>query len=284
MSTPLRIALPSKGRLAAPAERLLHRAGMSFRRRERRLHCQCTRTGATMIFANAVDIPTLIAEGVVDAGISGADLVIEHGGELTNRLALGFGRCRLCLAVRETGPVKTAADLAGRTVGTHYPGAARAWLAAQRLDARLIELAGSLEVMVALGLVDAIVELVETGDSLRANQLVEIAEISRSEAVLVTAADRPSSDALDTLVQRVNGVVIASQYVVVDYNLPEASLPAAREIAPGFHAPTIQQLADPGWLAVKVLVRREALADVMDRLKAAGAEAILATEVANCRL
>ncbi len=280
----LKIALPAKGRLADPAVRLLHRAGMSFRRRARRLYCSCRQTGAALIFANAADVPILVAEGVVDLGISGSDLVTETPAELTQHLSLGFGRCRLCLAVRESSDFRSAQDLAGKVIGTKFRKSAVQFLKREAVEAHLIELAGSLEVMVALELVDAIVEVVETGDSLRDNHLIEIAELAHSEAVLIGAPDENPKPQQERLIRRIEGVVIAAQYAICEYNLPVAKLEQARTITPGFHSPTIQQLDDPDWVAIKVMVKRTDLPDVMDRLETIGAEAIFATEISNCRL
>lgn len=281
----LRIALPSKGRMNEPAERLLHRAGLAFRRRERRLYCSVRDVDAAVIFANADDIPTLVAEGVVELGISGLDLVREHGGAAVEVLfPLGFGRCKLALAVREASGITGPADLAGRTIGTSFPRAAQAYLDAQGIAARLIVLGGSLEVMVALELVDAIVELVETGDSLRDNHLVPIADIARSEAVLIARASPTPHPLRARLARRIEGVVIADQYAICEYNLPVAALDAARLVTPGYESPTVQRTEDPAIVAIKVMVKRAELADVMDKLEAIGANAIFATELTNCRL
>jgi len=280
----LKIALPSKGRLADPAVALLHQAGMRFRRRARRLYCSCSNTNAALIFANASDVPTLVAEGVVDLGVTGSDLVAETPAELTVHLALGYGRCRLCLAVRENSDLRQPADLSGKTIGTKFRRAAERFLAEHKVEAHLIELGGSLEVMVGLELVDAIVEVVETGDSLRDNHLIEIAEIARSEAVLIGRPTDQPQPKRDQLIRRIEGVVIARQYYLCEYNLPTDKLDQAREITPGFHAPTVQRLDDEGWVAVKVMVKRGDLAETMDRLEALGAEAIFASEMTNCRL
>lgn len=280
----LRIAIPSKGRLHDRAAALLREAGLSFRRRDRRLHSSVKGFDATVIFANAGDIPTLIAEGAVDLGISGQDLVRERGGDrVKEQLLLGFGRCRICVAVREADGISDVAELAGRSIGTSFPWHAERFLAERQIDARLIQLKGSLEVMVALGLVDAIVELVETGDSLRDNHLVPIAEIATSEAVLISHVE-PAHGLVPTVVRRVEGVLIAQRYVICEYNLPEGRLTEAREVTPGFNAPTVQQTGDAGTLAIKVMVPAAEIAVVMDRLEAIGATAILVSTISNCRL
>lgn len=286
----LRIAIPSKGRLNEPAIGLLKRAGLKFRRRARRLYATCKNIDATVIFANAADVPTLVAEGAVDLGISGRDLVRERkgavdaaAGDVVELLALGFGRCRLCLAVREASDYTEVSQLAGQSIGTSFPRAAEQFLAEQGVEAHLITLNGSLEVMVALGLVEAIVELVETGDSLRENNLVPIADIATSEAVVIGRAGEPHP-LRPMLIRRLEGVVHADRYVVCEYNLPADKLEDARQITPGHTAPTVSKTDDEATLAVKVMVERSGLAEVMDRLEAIGATAIFAAEITNCRL
>jgi ATP phosphoribosyltransferase len=280
----LRIAIPSKGRLHDQACELLRNAGLNFRRRERRLYSSVKNLDAAVIFANAADVPTLVSEGAVDLGISGEDLVREQGAVgIQQHLRLGFGRCRICVAVRERDAAAGMAWLAGKTIGTSFPRHAESFLATTGLTARLLSLNGSLEVMVALGLVDAIVELVETGDSLRDNQLVPIAEIAHSEAVLIGRAE-PRHALHTTVVRRIEGVIIAQHYVLCEYNLPANALEQARQVTPGYNSPTVQHTSDPQTVAVKVMVLRSELVEKMDQLEALGATAIIVTPITNCRL
>lgn len=281
----LRLAVPSKGRLMETSVELLRRAGLRFRRRERRLYAGCSDTRVGIVFANAADVPVLVEEGVVDLGVTGSDLVAESRFDLVEHLRLGFGRCRLVVAVRVDAPYAEPADLAGKAVGTKFPAVSGAYF--DRLgvdDVHLIELSGALEVMVSLGLVDAVVEITETGTSLLENRLRAIGTALDSEAVLI-GGHRPADAALrDRIVRRIEGVVTARQYSILEYNCPTDRLEEAKAITPGFHSPTIQSLADPDWVAVKVMVAKGEVPTIMDRLEEIGAEAILETGVENCRL
>ncbi len=280
----LRLAVPSKGRLSDTSVELLQRAGLQFRRRERRLYASCRDTQVGIVFANATDVPVLVEEGVVDLGITGSDLVAESGFHLATHLRLGFGRCRLVVAVRLDSDVELPADLAGRAIGTKFPRVAGRWFADRGIEVHLIELSGALEVMVSLGLVDAIVEVSETGDSLIENRLRAMDTVLESEAVVIGNLHPSDPELRDRIVRRIEGVVHAREYSLLEYNCPVAKLDEAKKITPGFHSPTIQALADPEWVAVKVMAKKAEVPGIMDRLEAIGAEAILETGVENCRL
>jgi len=163
----LRIAIPSKGRLREEAIAILGDAGLRFRVSGRRLAARCQDTGARIIFTNTADVPGLVAEGAVDLGITGSDQVAEKGVEVVEHRRLGFGRCRLSVAVHKDAPYATARDLAGRVVGAKFVNLARRYFDDHGVaDVHVLEIQGAVEVMVLLGLVDAIVEIVETGSSL----------------------------------------------------------------------------------------------------------------------
>lgn len=281
----LRIAVPSKGRLRESALSLLQRAGLRFRVSGRRLFAVCSDTGTRIIFSNTSDIPVLVAEGVVDLGITGSDQVLEKAVRVVEHRRLGFGRCRLSVAVHKDAPYRTPRDLAGKVVGAKFVRLARAYFAAEGVrDVHVLELQGAVEVMVLLGLVDAIVEIVETGNSLLENDLVETAVVLQSEAVLI-GNDRPRDvGERDRLLRRVDGVLAASRYTLLEYNCPVERVAEASRITPGYSSPTIQPLQDPRWLAVKVLVERSEVHTVLDRLEAIGCVAILETELRNARL
>src|SRR3990172_4442810 len=177
----LRIGVPSKGRLQQPAEELLHQSGLTFRRQERTLFARCQEVPLDVMFVRAQDIPVVVAEGALDLGITGQDLVAETGARVAERLALGFGRCRLAICVPEQSRCQALSDVAGGKLATSFPALTRRYLKQEGVEARVVELGGSLEVMVSLGLADAIVDLVETGSTLAANQLRVLFEIGRYE-------------------------------------------------------------------------------------------------------
>ncbi|MCG8589179.1 MAG: ATP phosphoribosyltransferase [Proteobacteria bacterium] len=281
----LRIAVPSKGRLRDASLELLQSAGLRFRVSGRRLFSVCSDTGTTIIFSNTQDIPVLVAEGVVDLGVTGSDQVEEKGVALQEHRRLGFGRCRLSVAVHKDSPFQSAGDLAGRVVGSKFVHIARRYFTEAGVDdVHVLEIQGAVEVMVLLGLVDAIVEIVETGNSLIENDLVEMDEILTAEAVLV-GNDRPrDAGACERLLRRIDGVLVAARYSLLEYNCPSERIDEAVAITPGFSSPTISHLQDGRWLAVKVLVEKAHTHAVMDELEKLGCVAILETEVRHTRL
>jgi len=284
MTDNLRIGIPSKGRLAEVAEGLLKEAGLSFRRSERTLFARCKEIPVDITFLRTDDIPVLCAEGAIDMGMVGADLVAETGAEVIKRLALGIGNCRLAVCVPESSPVKTAKDLHDARIATSFPNVTREYLKSHGAAAHVVTLSGSVEIMIALGVADAIVDLVETGSTLAANQLRILDEIGNYETVLIQNQQKRHAELADRVVRRLEGVVIARAYSLLEYNVPRTKLPEAEKITPGFNSPTVSALEDPSWCAVKVMVRRGQVIEIMERLEALGASAILETQIANCRL
>jgi ATP phosphoribosyltransferase len=280
----LRIGIPSKGRLAEAAAELLIEAGLKFRRQERSLFARVRDMPIEVTFLRTDDIPVLCAEGAIDMGITGGDLIEETGVELTNRLALGMGSWRLAICVPEDSGLKKPADLAGRRIATSFPNVTKKYLARHKFDAHIVQLTGSVEVMIALGIADAIVDLVETGSTLAANRLTVLDELGRYEAVLLQNPTTRHAAMADRVVRRLEGVVIARSYSLLEYNVPESKLAAAEKITPGFESPTVNKLEEPGWYAVRAMVKRSEVIEIMERLEALGATAILETTITNCRL
>lgn len=280
----LRIGIPSKGRLSELAAELLSEAGLSFRRQDRTLFARVREMPIDITFLRTDDIPVLCAEGAIDMGITGGDLVAEAGVELDERLKLGVGRCGLALCVPEDGKITTAAQLDGCRIATSFPRVTQEYLKSQGANVHLVPLSGSVEIMITLGVADAIVDLVETGSTLAANRLKILDQIGRYETVVVQNRSGRHQELCDRVVRRLEGVVIARSYSLLEYNIPRGKLPAAEEVTPGFNSPTINPLEDADWCAVRVMVRRNEVIDVMERLEALGASAILETRITNCRL
>jgi len=280
----LRIGVPSKGRLAEVAEALLKEAGLHFRRTERSLFARCRELPVDITFLRADDIPVLCAEGAIDLGITGGDLIAESEVELITRLELGVGGCRLAVCVPESSPIDGPARLNGCRVATSFPRVTAGYLKQHGATAHLVTLTGSVEIMIALGVADAIVDLVETGSTLAANQLRILDEIGRYETVLVQNAKARHAELADRVVRRLEGVVIARSYSLLEYNVPRNKLREAEAITPGFNSPTVSALEDPNWCAVRVMVRGDEVIAIMERLEALGCSAILETQITNCRL
>jgi ATP phosphoribosyltransferase len=284
MSDNLRIGIPSKGRLAEAAAELLMEAGLSFRRQERSLFARVRDMPIEVTFLRTHDVPVLCAEGAIDMGITGGDLIDETGVQLTQRLALGMGSWRLAICVPDDSRISGPAELAGRRIATSFPNVTKKYLAGHRITAHTVELTGSVEVMIALGVADAIVDLVESGSTLAANQLRILDELGRYEAVLVQNPATRHARLADRVVRRLEGVVIARSYSLLEYNVPEAKLAEAEQITPGFESPTVSKLEEAGWFSVRAMVKRSEVIEIMERLEALGATAILETTITNCRL
>lgn len=287
----LRIGIPSKGRLSELAGDLLKQAGLSFRRQERSLFARANPSSSTgempidITFLRTDDIPVLCAEGAIDMGLTGSDLVAESGADVTTRLSLGIGRCKLALCVPENSPIDGGpAKLNGKRIATSFPNITKQYLQEHGATPHLVHLGGSVEIMITLGVADAIVDLVETGSTLAANRLRVMVEIGRYESVVIQNKARREADLADRVVRRLEGVVIARSWSLLEYNLPRTKLAEAEKITPGYSSPTVNALEDPEWCAIRVMVRRDEVIRVMERLEALGARAILETQINNCRL
>ncbi len=279
-----RIGVPSKGRLAELAEELLAQAGLSFRRQDRSLFARVREMPIDITFLRTDDIPVLCAEGAIDMGITGSDLVQESNVELVERLKLGVGACRLAICVPDSSDVRTAADLDGARIATSFPHCTTSYLKQHNATAHLVHISGSVEVMIALGVADAVVDLVETGSTLAANKLRILDEIGRYETVVVQNPTTRDNELADRIIRRLEGVVIARSYSLLEYNVPRAKLAQAEKITPGFSSPTVSALEDADWCAVRAMVRRKEVIPIMEQLEALGATAILETQITNCRL
>lgn len=284
MSTNLRIGIPSKGRLADAAGSLLKDAGLKFRRQDRSLFAKVKDMPIDMCFLRTDDIPVLCDEGAIDLGITGGDLIEEAGVNLSKRLSLGLGGCRLAICVPEDSAYRTAADLKGARIATSFPNVTTKYLASHNADCHTVELTGSVEVMIALGVADGIVDLVETGSTLAANRLRMLDTIGHYETELVQSSKVTDTDLADRVVRRLEGVVIARSYSLLEYNIEADKLAAAEKITPGFSSPTVNKLEKEGWYSVRAMAPRKEVIAIMEQLEDLGAQAILETSIQNCRL
>ena len=280
----LRIGLPSKGRLSEIAIELLSQAGLSFRRQSRGLFARVSGLPIDLVFLRTDDIPTLCAEGAIDMGITGSDLVEEAAVDIEVRMKLGVGRCRLAICVPDDASLRSAADLSKARIATSFPNITERYLAQHGASAHLVSLSGSVEVMIQLGIADAIVDLVETGSTLAANRLRILDEIDSYETVLIQNSRCSDPLTADRVVRRLEGVVIARDYSLLEYNVPRSKLAEAEAITPGFNSPTVNALEDANWCSVRVMVKRHDVIEAMERLESLGASAIIETPISNCRL
>ncbi len=284
VSNHLRIGIPSKGRLSELATELLLQAGLNFRRQDRSLFARVSSMPVEITFLRTDDIPTLCAEGAIDLGITGSDLVQEANAEVQVRMKLGVGRCKLAICVPTHSDIERPIQLAGKRVATSFPNTTERFLKQHDAPVHLVKLNGSVEVMISLGVADAIVDLVETGSTLAANQLRILTEIGQYETVLVQSPACRDLVTADRIVRRLEGVVIARDYSLLEYNVPRAKLAAAEAVTPGFTSPTVTSLEDSGWCAVRAMVKSSDVISIMEKLEALGALAILEMSINNCRL
>ena len=280
----LRVAVPNKGTLAEPAAAMLREAGYRQRSESRELVLQDPDNGAEFFFLRPRDIAVYVGSGRLDLGITGEDLLVDSGARAEVVLQLGFAESTLRFAAA-SGTGKTVADLAGSRIATAYPGLLRHYLAGLGIEADIITLDGAVETAVRLDVAEVIADVVETGTTLRAAGLQVIGEpLFHSQAALIRRRGSESSAAVEQLVRRLQGVLIARQYVLMDYDIADELVEKAVAVTPGFESPTVSPLRTPGWSAVRAMVPRRETNRIMDELWQIGARAILVTDIHACRL
>ena len=280
----LRVAVPNKGQLAEPSREMLREAGYPAAHGARELVVQDPENDAEFFFLRPRDIATYVATGQLDIGITGRDLLMDSGSDADVLLELGFGPSTFRFAVPEGGP-SDVAGLAGLRIATSYEGVLTRFLAEHGVEAGVVKLDGAVENAVRLGVADAVADVVATGTTLRAAGLHIIGEpILVSQALLVRRTGAPKLAAVDTFVRRLNGVIMARAYVLVDYDIKVDNVEAAVAITPGIESPTVSPLHDKGWVAVRAMVVRREVHRVMDDLYDLGARGILVTDIHACRL
>ncbi len=277
MTAPLRIALPSKGRMAEPSYRLFRDAGMPFEPDGRRLRLPLPEHTAEILFARADDIPVWVEDRAVDCGVAGANQVTESGVDVATRLKLGFGRCRLALAAPVAGGVRTVLDLEGRRIATSFPRTVGGFLGGHGVTATCIPITGSVELAPALGAAEAIADLVSSGETLRQNGLAEFETILDSEAVLIAprVLDPAVANRVADLVVALESVLAARPKRYLMLNAHDDHLPEILGLLPGIDAPTVLPLARDGMHAVHAVVDGADVVRLLAPLKQSGASGIL---------
>ncbi|MEV3936729.1 ATP phosphoribosyltransferase [Glycomyces sp. NPDC049804] len=280
----LRIAVPNKGSLSQGATDMLTEAGYRQRGSSRDLQSLDAVNDVEFFYLRPSDIATYVASGDLDLGITGQDLAVNSGEEVEEVLALGFGRSTFRYAARP-GTVDTVAGLDGKRIATSFPGVVRTDLEKHGVKAEIVKLAGAVENAIALGVADAIADVVETGTTLKQAGLAVFGDpIMRSEAVLVRKAGNGQAPAVEQLLRRLRGVLVARSYVMLAYDVRAELLEAAVELTPGIESPTVSPLHREGWVAVQSMTERADLHRVMDALYEIGARGILASNIDACRL
>ncbi|KKY26429.1 putative atp phosphoribosyltransferase [Phaeomoniella chlamydospora] len=303
----LLFAVPKKGRLQQATLDLLAGSDIQFRRETRLDIALVKNLPIALIFLPAADIPTFVGEGRVDLGITGRDQVAEHDVSLNEPssveevMDLAFGACKLQVQVPVKGSIQTASDLVGRNIVTSFTGLTEDYFARlegfanrkgsikgsesplPKLKTKIKYVGGSVEAACALGVADGIVDLVESGETMKAAGLKAIDTVIESTAVLIKSKNTSNEKLVNLIAARINGVITAQKYILCQYNVPRTLLPKATKITPGRRAPTITSLDDAEWVAVSCMVEKKKIATVMDELTAVGATDILVLNIVNTR-
>lgn len=280
----LRVAMPNKGSLSESAAHMLAEAGYKRRGEGKDLSVIDQNNGVEFYFLRPKDIAIYVGNGQLDLGITGRDLAADSKGDVAEHLALGFGHSTF----RYAGPAGegwTVDTLAGARIATSYPNIVRDDLAERGVEATVIRLDGAVEISIQLGVADCIADVVGSGRTLRAHGLEAFGPVlCDSEGVLIGRAGAETTTQMRQLIARLQGVVFAQQFMMLDLDCPKNILDSVTAIVPGIESPTVSPMADPDWVAVRSMVPRADMNTIMDELSAAGAKAILASDIRSCRM
>ena len=280
----LRIAVPNKGSLAQSSAEMLRESGYRQRHDAKELVLTDADNGVEFFYLRPRDIALYVGEGTLDVGITGRDLLLDSRAHAEEQLALGFGRSNFHFA----GPIGAFTDpaqIAGKRIATSYVGVVQTFLDERGIQAHVTRLDGAVETSIQLGVADVIADVVETGSTLRAAGLETFGEvILASEAVLITRAGAGVPPGFEVFQRRLEGVLVARGYVMMDYDIPQEKVAVAVAMTPGIESPTVLPLHREGWVAVRAMVPRAGSQRLMDELFDIGARAILLTDIHACRL
>ncbi|MEN9834513.1 MAG: phosphoribosyltransferase [Pseudomonadota bacterium] len=289
MSQRIRLAMQKSGRLSERSRDLLNRAGIGVEIRGGQLYCQAASFPLDIMLVRDDDIPQYVADGVCDLGIVGSNMISERldarglRGKVVTLRPLEFGRCRLSIAAPANSSMQNLSDLRGKRIATSYPDSLKAFLADQGIAADVVEISGSVEVAPAMGVAEAICDLVSSGGTLAANQLREIAVVYTSEAVLVRTAKPISSElmtAIERLAARISGVIRAEQAKYIMMNAPASAVDSIRRVIPGLEEPTVVPLhGNKQMVAIHAVAPEPIFWETMEALKLAGASSILVVPI-----
>jgi ATP phosphoribosyltransferase len=280
----LRIAIPNKGSLSVSASEILREAGYRQRTDSKELTLLDADNGVEFFYLRPRDIALYVGEGTLDIGITGRDLLMDSGSKAEERMSLGFGRSKFRFAARP-GVLGSLADLTGKRIATSYVGVVRGYLEEHGIEAEVVRLDGAVETSIQLGVADVIADVVETGSTLKQAGLEVVGEvILESEAVLITRGRSVDAEAFDVFKRRLDGVLVARSYLMMDYDIPADRVEEAVALTPGLESPTVSPLHREGWVAVRSMVPSAGAQQLMDDLYGIGARAILLTDIHACRL
>lgn len=283
----LSVALPNKGALAADSAEIFREAGYKLRSDTKELSFLDAANDVEFFYLRPRDIATYVSSSQIDLGITGRDLLLDSGRGADEKLELDFGHSefRMAASAEKVDAGDFSEDrISGKRIATSYPGLVGDFLQKNRINAEVVTLDGAVEGAIKLGVADLIVDVVATGNTIKqAGLKVFGPTILKSQAILISRPNFIDTNA-DKLIRRISGVVIARQYVLVDYDIEKKNLATACDITPGLESPTISPLQKEDWVAVRAMVKRADVHNAMDKLWGIGARGILVTDIHSCRL
>lgn len=281
----LKIAIPNKGQLAEPTQKLLREAGYLRSHHPRDLVVSDPENDVEFFFLRPRDVATYVGQGTLDFGITGRDLLIDSKSKAKTILDLGYGQSSFRIAVESNKASLGISGLAGKKIATSYPNILQDWLDKSGIKADVVVLDGAVENAVRLGVADAVADVVDTGTTLKQAGLVIIGEpILVSQSVLLRGQSTKDSVETENFIRRISSVLLAREYVMVDYDIEQSKVEQATKITPGIESPTISPLHLSGWVAVRAMTKKKEMHRVMDELYSIGAKGVIVTEIMACRL
>ncbi len=281
VSNILKIAIQKSGRLSEKSLAFIEECGISFFRNKTRLRSTSSNFPLEFLFLRDDDIPKYVASGVADIGIVGENVLAEKQEFVDLVMRMGFSRCRLSIGIRQPEEYTGPAFLEGKKIATSYPNLLQDFLDQQGVNADIHEISGSVEIAPSIGLADAVCDIVSSGSTLLANGLKEVERIFKSEAVLIAQQqlDSDKQEILEKLLFRIKAVLKAQTYKYILMNVPNQAIPTVAEILPGMKSPTVMPLAEKGWSSIHTVVKEDDFWEIIDQLKAEGAEGILVSSI-----
>ncbi|MDB5264022.1 MAG: phosphoribosyltransferase [Adhaeribacter sp.] len=277
----IRLAIQKSGRLSEDSLNLIRECGISFINSSLKLKTEATNFPLEILFLRDDDIPGYVADGVADIGIVGENVLVEEGKQHLTMQKLGFSKCRLSIAVPKSTEYHSIQDLEGKNLATSYPNILQAYLTEHGVKAHIHTISGSVEIAPSIGLADAICDIVSSGSTLISNGLREVEKVFRSEAVLIANQNLSTekSNILNQLLFRIQSVRKAQRAKYILLNAPNEAIPTIKALLPGMKAPSILPLAEEGWSSVHSVVNEDDFWEVIERLRAAGAQGILVVPI-----
>jgi ATP phosphoribosyltransferase len=281
----IKIAIPNKGSLSEEAIRLVSEAGYKCKRYSSELVIYDKSNDIEFYFLRPRDIAIYVGNGFLDLGITGRDLYIDSRTTVAEIMPLNFGHSSFYYAVPQNSNY-TFDSFAGKRIATSYPCIVELDLQSRNIDASIIKLDGAVEISIKLGVADIIADVVQSGRTLTEAGLITIGHpIMQSEAALVAHSESSAkSDIAQLFIKRLKGIIVAREFVIIEYDIPKTVLKEACIITPGIEAPTIAPLANENWAAVKAMVKKSEANKIMDKLSDIGAKGIIITDIRTCRI